>query len=179
MADKASPTPQAIERKTALGNAWFISNVSYVKNADEEMKAITSFDPKTTAVVDETFKSQIGGAKPLTDTTAKIQLTEYHPDHLVYKYKSAQDAIAVFAEVWYDKGWNAYLDGNKIPYFRANYILRAAKLPAGNHNLEFKFEPTSYLVGDKISMISSLILVIISGIAVFLHFRANKKTALV
>ena len=179
MADKASPTPQAIERKTALGNAWFISNVSYVKNADEEMKAITSFDPKTTAIVDETFKSQIGDAKSLTDTTAKIQLTEYHPDHLVYKYKSAQDAIAVFAEVWYDKGWNAYLDGNKIPYFRANYILRAAKLPAGSHNLEFKFEPTSYLVGDKISMISSLILVIISGIAVFLHFRAKKKTALV
>ncbi|NRF37321.1 YfhO family protein [Pedobacter foliorum] len=176
LADKASPTPQAIERKTALGNAWFISNISYVKNADEEMKGITKFDPKTTAIVDERFKSQIGDVKPLTDSTANIVLTEYHPDHLVYKYKSAQDVVAVFAEVWYDKGWNAYLDGNQIPYFRANYILRAAKLPSGSHNLAFKFEPTSYLVGDKISMISSLILVLISAIAVFLHFRAKKKT---
>jgi len=176
MADKASPTPQAIERKTALGNAWFISNINYVKNADQEMKGITKFDPKTTAVVDESFKSQIGDVKPLTDSTAKIELTEYHPDHLVYKYKSSQDVVAVFAEIWYDKGWNAYLDGNKIPYFRANYVLRAARLPSGNHNLEFKFEPESYLLGSTISLISSLILVLISAIAVFLHFRAKKKT---
>jgi hypothetical protein len=176
MADKASPTPQAIERKTALGNAWFISSISYVKNADEEMKGITKFDPKTTAIVDERFKSQIGDVKLLTDSTAKIELTEYHPDHLVYKYKSSQDVVAVFAEIWYDKGWNAYLDGNKIPYFRANYILRAAKLPSGSHSVEFKFEPTSYLLGSTISLISSLILVFISAIAVFLHFRAKKKT---
>jgi len=176
MADKASPTPKAIERKTALGNAWFISSISYVKNADEEMKGITKFDPKTTAIVDEHFKSQIGDVKPLTDSTAKIELTEYHPDHLVYKYKSAQDVVAVFAEIWYDKGWNAYLDGNKIPYFRANYILRATKLPSGSHSVEFKFEPTSYLLGSTISLISSLILVFISAIAVFLHFRAKKKT---
>lgn len=176
MADKASPTPQAIERKTALGNAWFISNISYVKNADEEMKGITKFDPKTTAIVDESFKSQIGDVKPLADSTAKIELTEYHPDHLVYRYKSSQDVVAVFAEIWYDKGWNAYLDGNKIPYFRANYILRATKLPSGSHSLEFKFEPTSYLLGSTISLISSLILVFISAIAVFLHFRTKKKT---
>jgi uncharacterized membrane protein YfhO len=86
---------------------------------------------------------------------------------LLYKYKNSGEAVAVFAEIWYDKGWNAYLDGKKVPYFRANYILRAMKLPAGEHQVEFKFEPKSYLVGDKISMFASLLLVITAGFAFF------------
>jgi uncharacterized membrane protein YfhO len=75
--------------------------------------------------------------------------------------------IAVFSEIWYDKGWKAYVDGEEIPYFRANYILRAAALPGGNHTLEFKFEPTSYLLGEKISLLASVLLVALLGFVIY------------
>jgi uncharacterized membrane protein YfhO len=75
--------------------------------------------------------------------------------------------IAVFSEIWYDKGWKAYVDGEEIPYFRANYILRAAALPGGNHALEFKFEPTSYLLGEKISLLASVLLVALLGFVIY------------
>lgn len=166
VADKASPAPQAIKRPGALGNAWFIDKVTYVNNADEEMNAITDFDPRSTAIVHKDFKNLVAETGS-ADASSKIVLTRYHPDHLVYEYKSPKDAIAVFAEIWYDKGWNAYLDGKKIPYFRANYILRAAKLPAGAHRLEFKFEPMSYLGGDRISLASSVLLLVLAGLVIY------------
>lgn len=173
LTDSTSPAPRAIIRPGALGNAWFVSNISYVRNADEEMQAITNFNPSSTAIVDEKFRQQIGklpdgaNAADGTDTTASIQLKSYRPDHLIYNYSSNKDAVAVFAEVWYDKGWNAYLNGKSIPYFRANYVLRAAKLPAGTHQLEFKFEPVSYLAGDKISLAASAILVLAGAFAIY------------
>ena len=159
-------------RETACGNAWFVTNVLYVKNADEEMTAINSFDPKKEAIVSEEFKSLIDEKKLGTTTNAAIKLSNYHPDHLTYEYSAPNDVIAVFAEIWYDKGWNAYVDGVKIPYFRANYILRAAQLPGGNHKLEFKFEPASYYVGENISLAASILLV--AGLA-FVGFREGRK----
>jgi hypothetical protein len=154
-------------RPSALGNAWFVNTIKYVEGADQEMNAITAFHPKDTAIVQNSFTSLVGKLNDNPDTTASIQLLKYHPDNLLYKYKNAKDAVAVFAEIWYDKGWNAYLDGNKVPYFRANYILRALKVPAGEHHVEFKFEPKSYLIGDKISMFASFILVLTAGFAFF------------
>jgi hypothetical protein len=171
--DSASPAPKAIIRPSALGNAWFVQHVKFVKNADEEMNAISGFNPATTAVVDEAFMPKMAMTKTPYQT-GKIDLISYHPDLLTYKYQLDQNATAVFAEVWYDKGWNAYLDGKNIPYFRANYVLRAASLPAGNHTLEFKFEPASYLVGDKISLVSSIVLVLAAAFAVF---RTRKEKA--
>ncbi|RZK81200.1 MAG: hypothetical protein EOO92_05445 [Pedobacter sp.] len=175
VSDTTSPVPKVIHRESALGNAWFIKNVSYVKNADQEMSAITNFNPKNTAVVHESFKDLIGNPSNI-DSTATIKLQSYHPDHLSYTYKSNTEAIAVFAEIWYEKGWNAYLDGNKIPYFRANYVLRAAKLPAGSHQFEFKFEPASYLVGDKISLFASVLLVGATGFAFYKRSKTKATT---
>lgn len=154
-------------RTSALGNAWFVNNVKYVEGADAEMKAITAFHPGDTAVVQNSFASLVGKINSKRDTTASIELIKYHPDDLLYKYTNSEEAVAVFAEIWYDKGWNAYLDGKKVPYFRANYILRAMKLPAGAHQVQFKFEPKSYLIGDKISMFASFLLVVTAGFAFF------------
>ncbi|MGX5690576.1 YfhO family protein [Arcticibacter tournemirensis] len=159
-ADEKGQSQRIQNRSTACGNAWFISNILYVKNAEEEMKGINSFDPRKEAIVDESFKSLIDLKKAgVPDPTATIKLVDYHPDHLKYEYSCGRDMIAVFAEIWYNKGWNAYVDGEKIPHFRANYILRAAQLPGGNHKLEFKFEPVSYYAGEKISLIASILLV--------------------
>lgn len=171
--DEKGQSQRIQNRSTTCGNAWFVSNILYVKNADEEMQGISSFDPSKEAIVDEKFKSLIDSKKVgVPDPNAKITLTDYHPDHLTYEYSAGKDMIAVFAEMWYDKGWNAYVDGEKIPYFRANYILRAAQLPGGNHKLEFKFEPVSYYAGENISLVASLLLV--GGLG-FAGYRERKK----
>lgn len=152
-------------RSSAAGNAWIVDRVTYVKNAEEEMNAIDSFNPKEVAIVAEEFKSLINIEKLGTSQGATIELVDYRPDHLIYEYSAPKDVLAVFSEVWYDKGWHAYVDGVEIPYFRADYLLRAAQLPSGNHKVEFKFEPKSYYMGENISMIASLILLFAFGFA--------------
>ncbi|WP_374165842.1 YfhO family protein [Arcticibacter sp. MXS-1] len=173
-ADEKGQSQRIQNRETACGNAWFVSKILYVKNAEEEMAGINSFDPKKEAIVDESFKPLIDLTKAGTpDPNATIKLVDYHPDHLTYEYSCGKDMIAVFAEIWYSKGWNAYVDGEKIPHFRANYILRAAQLPGGNHKLEFKFEPVSYYAGEKISLVASILL--LGGLG-FAGFKERKRS---
>jgi uncharacterized membrane protein YfhO len=139
------------------------------------MKAISSFDPKNEAIVDSRYKSIIDEKRGIgADPTAFIKLESYHPDHLVYSYSAPRDVVAVFSEIYYDKGWNMYVDGVKKPYFRADYVLRAAQLEAGNHKVEFKFEPVSYYTGEKISLAGSLLLVAALGFAFYEDKRKKK-----
>ncbi|PTT03102.1 hypothetical protein DBR11_03205 [Pedobacter sp. HMWF019] len=161
--------------QTAAGNAWIVQNVQFAKDADEEMKAIGSFDPKKEAIVDIRYKGLIDEKKVTGGgATAMITLDSYHPDHLVYSYSAPSDVIAVFSEIYYDKGWNMYIDNEKKPYFRADYVLRAAQLPAGNHKVEFKFEPVSYYAGEKISLAGSVLLLAALG---FAFYGDRKKKA--
>jgi len=157
---------------TALGNAWIVKGVQFVKNSDEEMKAINSFDPKNEAIVDEQYKKSIDTTRLGADPTAFIKMEKYHPDHIEYSYSAPRDVIAVFSEIYYDKGWNMYVDGKEKPYFRADYVLRAAQLEAGNHKVEFKFEPKSYYLGEKISLTGSILLL---GFLGFAFYTENKK----
>ncbi len=161
-------------RGTACGNAWFVPKVTYVKGASQEMAAINSFDPKKEAFVDVAFKGAIDEKKLGYDANATIKLTSYRPDDLIYEYSAGSDMLAVFAEVWYDKGWNAYVDGEKIPNIRANYILRAAQLPGGNHKLEWKFEPASYYTGETIALIASIFLIAGLGFALYNEIKPKK-----
>lgn len=158
---------------TALGNAWLVKGVQFVKNADQEMKAINSFDPKNEAIVDEQYKALIDTTRLGADPSAFIKMESYHPDHIEYSYSAPRDVIAVFSEIYYDKGWNMYIDGAKKPYFRADYVLRAAQLEAGNHKVEFKFEPQSYYLGEKISLAGSVLLLAFLGLG---FYTENKKT---
>jgi hypothetical protein len=171
-ADQQSQSYKMTRNPTALGNAWIVKSVQFVKNADEEMAAIGSFDPRQEAIVDEVFKKQIDTTQLGADPTASIKLESYHPDHLVYAYSAPRDIIAVFSEIYYDKGWKMYVDGKEKPYFRANYVLRAAQLEMGNHKVEFKFEPQSYYVGEKISLAGSILLL---GFLGFAGYIENKK----
>jgi hypothetical protein len=152
---------------TACGNAWFVDKVQFVKNNDEEMVAISSFDPKKEAIIHDEFKAQLDDKNLGTSFNGKINLVSYHPDHLKYEYSIGKSALAVFSEIWYPKGWKLYIDGEEKQYIRANYILRAAKLPGGNHTLEWKFEPESYYFGEKISLIGSILLSLILAFAFF------------
>ncbi len=161
-----APTPQ--QNPNALGNAWFAANYKFVPNADSELLSLTTFDPKKIAFIDQIFKSQLSEFKPGADTTASIKLTSYKPNDLQYDYKSSTNQLCLFSEMYYDKGWNAFIDGKAAPHFRADYVLRAMVIPAGDHKIEFKFEPNSYIVGEKVSFASSiLIILLVLGFAGF------------
>ena len=143
----------------ALGNAWFVNNINLVKNADDEIAALKEFDPINTAVIDTRFSNYI--IDSLNNFSSIIKLDTYKPNYLKYSSESLNDGIAIFSEIYYKNGWNAYIDGVKTDYFRANYVLRALKIPSGKHTIEFKFEPSVYSTGENISLASSLILFIL------------------
>src|SRR5690606_37814949 len=109
-------------------------------------------DPKSEAVIDKRFTEFVQGKTFHKDETGSIVLTEYQPNYLKYSAKAASEQLTVFSEIYYDKGWNAFVDGKEVPHFRVNYILRGMVLPAGEHTVEFKFHPKSYYIGNKISL---------------------------
>ncbi|MBT3208676.1 MAG: YfhO family protein [Bacteroidetes bacterium] len=158
VADKKTKQPTAQRNPGALGNAWFVQQIKFVANADKEMAALNDFNPSYMAIVDVRYKNQIQDFKPELDANATIKLTDYKPNYLVYESKTSSEQFAVFSEIYYDKGWNVYIDEAPAEYIRSNYLLRAMKIPEGNHKIEFKFEPKSYFIGEKIALISSLVL---------------------
>ena len=143
----------------ALGNAWFINNINLVMNADEEIAALKDFDPINTAIVDNRFSNYI--IPNLDNSSSTIKLDIYKPNYLKYSSESTNDGIAIFSEIYYNQGWDAYIDGVESDYFRANYVLRALNVPKGNHSIEFKFKPAVYSISENISLASSLILFIL------------------
>jgi len=154
-----TPQGQAQQNPGAMGNAWFVNKINIVANADAEITALDRFNPANSAIVDTRFSEQmiIG----LDNTGTSITLAEYKPNYLKYNSTTAKDGIAIFSEIYYDKGWNAYLDGELKPHFRANYVLRGMKIPAGNHVVEFKFEPAVYHVSERIALASSVVLLLL------------------
>jgi hypothetical protein len=164
--------------QTACGHAWFVQSVKYVDNADQEMQAISAFAPKDEAIVDKKYKSVIDAGNLKVDPNASIKLVNYNPDHLTYQSGSPVGGIAVFSEIYYDKGWTMLIDGKESPYFRADYVLRAAEIPVGNHKIEFIFHPASYYTGEKISLAGSVLLVLALAGAVYVETR-KKKPAVV
>jgi len=159
---------------TACGHAWFVKSIKLVDNSDQEMQAISSFAPKDEAIVDKQYKHLFDDSQLRADPNATITLTNYNPDHLTYQTGSTSNQIAVFSEIYYDKGWKMYVDGKEQPYFRADYLLRAAQIPVGNHKIEFIFHPASYYTGEKISLAGSILLVLALGGAVYSETKKKK-----
>lgn len=169
--------PVAQTNPGALGNAWFVNKVEWVPDADAEMAALDDFNPATTAIVDERFAEEIQKTKFSIDSTDFITLEKYSPNQLKYRYQASAKRVAIFSEIYYPKGWTAEVDGEEAPIFRANYVLRGMEVPAGNHTITFTFHPRSYFVGNKISLASSiLLLLLVAGILgkEFLQFYKRK-----
>lgn len=160
---------------TACGHAWFVKNVKYAPDADKEMQAISSFDPANEAIVDQRYSKLIDEKQTALDTTGSIRLVSYSPDHMKYESSSSTPEIAVFSEIYYDKGWKMTIDGKEQPYFRADYVLRAAQIPTGNHKISFDFEPASYYTGEKISLAGSVLLVLLLGGAIFMEVKKRPE----
>jgi len=153
--------PAVFPNPKALGNAWFVKDFNLVDNADAELKAIQKFNPGETAIINKKFVEDLKGFSPGRDTSDAIRLEHYAPNDLIYSYKSKNNGLAVFSEIYYPKGWNAYVDGKLTPHFQTDFVLRAMILPAGEHKVEFKFEPKVYRIGEKISLISSILLILV------------------
>ena len=159
--------PVAFPNQKAYGNAWFVKDISMVANADAELSAIHKYNPTQTAVINKKYAEYLKGFNPGKDSSDFIKLESYAPNDLLYNYKSKNNGLAVFSEIYYPKGWNAYVDGKLTPHFQSDYVLRTMVVPAGEHKVEFKFEPTVYRTGEKISLVSSIILIlVVIGIAV-------------
>jgi hypothetical protein len=192
-----------IENDYALGNAWFVSDYQIVENANEEMIATfvpdslakykgaeevdlspfeSTFNPAKLAIINKKFESQLDGLKITNTPGDSIYLVaeEYKPNHLKYKYRAKSDQLAVFSEIYYQPGWQAYIDGEPVDHFQVNYVLRGMKLPSTNgewKEIEFKFEPKAYYTGQKISIAGSilLILLVIGAIVYQIKFRKPEE----
>ena len=168
-------TTAAQQNPGALGNAWFVNNIKSVPNANEEIDALTGFDPGTTAVIHDEFSDYVSGLN--LNKQGTINLTKYTPNTLEYVSNTNSEQLAVFSEVWYgpDLGWEAYIDDQPVEHIRANYLLRALKVPAGQHTIKFQFNPSTYNTGKMISLISSILLLLVMGFAGYKIYKGEES----
>lgn len=176
--------PQIIPNTSACGNAWFVDEVKWANTADEEMDGLNAapfmdtaimpnaFQPKKTAVMRTTFKNDMGNYTFGKDSSAYVKLDRYGLDDISFKSSNSKDGLAVFSDIYYAKGWKAYVDGKETPIMKADYVLRAIKIPAGNHTIEFHFRPESFYKGQKVALVCSLLLI---GLAVGALVQSVKK----
>lgn len=170
-----NPERAPIRNNYNFGNAWFVDNIEIVPNADEEILSLDKHNLTKTLVLDERFKSKVAGADLSRDTASYINLTNYSPNALSYESNSLSKKVAVFSEIYYPKGWNAYIDGKKAEIIRGNYLLRCLVIPEGQHKIEFKFKPQSYFAGKRISQISVVLFIVLSSFFIFIQYK-NSKT---
>lgn len=163
-----------LDNQYAYGNAWFVNNVKLVNNANEEILSIEEVDPRETAVVNKQFEGMIKDGYNTDGAT--ILMDDYKPNHISYTSKSSTDQLAVFSEMYYHDDWVAYIDGKEVPHLRANYILRSLPIPAGEHKVEFKFEPKMIVIGDIIAISVFVLIMIALGYALFLESKKSKES---
>ena len=167
-----SPQAIPISNPYKMGNAWLVDNVNLVNSADEEMLSLGLDSLTNTVIVDKSAENSPADKK-YNSANGKIELIRYEPNAITYKFSSTEDQLAVFSEIYYPDGWNAYINGEIVEYFRANYLLRAMELKAGNYTIEFRFEPKSYDIGKILSIICSILLTTALGYIIFAIFKKN------
>ena len=165
----------AVQRNVAaLGNAWFVDECKWVANANEEIMVLNDFDPEHTAVVDRSqWGDQVKADHLVADSAATIVLTPttpYTPDYLRYESHRANEGLAVFSEIYYAPDWFAYVDGKPAPYFRANYVLRAMMVPAGDHVIEFRNEAPRLHKLNRITLLCSVLTGLVLAAALVLLY---------
>jgi len=167
--------PMAQENPGAFGNAWFVNNIQWVDNSNQEIIALGDTDLKNMAVINNKFKAVVA-SNIAADTSGTIELTKNLPNELIYKFSANSDQLVVFSEMYYADGWRSYIDGNEVPNFRVDYILRGLNVPSGNHTITFKFEPQVVKTGSNIAFASSILLFLLVLGGLFYSFK-NRNSA--
>lgn len=172
--DPQSNQPVALENPGRLGHAWLVKAVKFVKGPAEEMTALNQLNARDTAIVDESFKAQFTGSWSY-DSTASIVMKQFDNDAIQYESNASTPQVALFSEIYYPGGWNAYIDGKPVAYFKANYVLRGLVIPAGKHQIDFKFEPKSFTWGARLSTIFSYLLLALLAAGIWGLIRQFKS----
>lgn len=167
--------PQAIPNPKANGNAWFVSDLKFVESPNQEIKSIGVIDSKKTAVIASSDKKYFEGKTVQPDATAYINLTKYQPNELEFKSQSKTPQLAVFSEIYYPHGWKFFIDEKEVPYIKADYLLRAVHVPAGNHDIRMVFEPEVIEKGKWISLICFGLFILLSGAGIYFVYRKREK----
>ncbi|MEL7588803.1 MAG: YfhO family protein [Prolixibacteraceae bacterium] len=170
------PNSPPLRNAYALGHAWFVDDMQLVEDANEEIAALRNFDPAEKALVDRRFADDLKDVQFGGGRESSVTLEEYQPNYLKYKATvGGGKPLAVFSEIWYPKGWKAFVDGEEVNIIRVNYLLRALAIPEGEHQVEFRFEPASYAAGNTVSLASSLILLVLLGGVVLAGLKKRKS----
>ena len=185
---KGSPA-MARPNPDACGNAWFVSEVKWANTADEEMDGLkaanigdttakpTDFDPRKTAVIRTSFKDAMGNYTFGKDSAAYVKLAKYGLDDISFTSSNSKEGLAVFSDIYYSKGWTATVDGKETPIMKADYVLRAIKVPAGTHTIAFHFAPASFYTGQKIAIFSSIMLILLCLASLYPLFKKDSLPA--
>ncbi|QHS59774.1 YfhO family protein [Chitinophaga agri] len=172
--DQQQPAPVVQRNPDALGAAWFIKHISYVNGPIEAIKALDHLNPKDTMIMDNAFKVA-GSEQPVFDSLATIKLVSYENDAIKYATSAKSNQFAVLSEVYYPEGWKAYIDGKATTYANVNYILRGIAVPAGEHSIEFRFEPASYYTGQTLVYIANILLWLTIAASIFVLWRQSRQ----
>ncbi len=170
-----NPNGAPLTNRYAKGNAWFVNNVVFAENADEELATLIDININETAVTDGKFKDKLEIVSFQGEMTDRIEMTEYLPNKLNYVSSTASRRLAVFSEIYYEKGWEASIDGEPADLLRVDYLLRGIMVPEGEHTIVFEFRPRSYYFGEKISYAGSVILILLLAGALYLELKGGKK----
>ena len=164
-----------IRNPQANGPAWFVKDLVFVSNATEELNRTAEVNTQNVVVIDQS-KWKLSNPSITADSLAQIKLVENKLPYMKYESESASNGIAVFSEIFYPKGWHAFIDGKEVTMLRANYVLRALEVPAGKHTIEFKFEPKPYTVGNNITMASGWVLLMVVFGSLVMCLKSTKET---
>ncbi len=171
------PGSAPLYNRYASGNAWLVNGITLVENADAELQAVRTVNPKEVAVADRRFAEMIPVAATAASPGDTIYLTSYEPNLLIYRAELTSERVAIFSEIYYKYGWKAFIDDIPADHFRANYVLRGMTLPAGSHTITFRFEPESYKIGNKVSLAGSILLLAFLVLAAIPLFKQRRTDA--
>ena len=169
----AQGVDQVYNNPEALGAAWFVKGVRFENNAADVMNALSNFNPKDTAVLFASDKNNVTASA--VDSAANVRLLYNANDEVAYTSNASAAGFAVFSEVFYSKGWKAYIDGKEAPIVRTNYVLRGLSIPAGQHQIKFEFKPASYYTGNTISTIASILVFVFLILAAWQLYKNRNR----
>jgi hypothetical protein len=159
----------------ALGNAWFVQDVVWANNPNEEIETLGTLNPATTAVLSTQGMGENAEPKDIRTGEGLIYLTEYAPNALRYVSESNEGGLGVFSEIYYPNGWKAFVDGEEVPVLRANYVLRAIEIPAGRHEITFRYDPPVFKTGEILSRVSSILIFALLALALLQYARQQNR----
>jgi len=178
-----NPDAQPFPNSFAYGNAWVANDIQWVDTPNEEIDAIATTDVRHTAIINKEFEQQIGNYQVTDSIMPQITLEAYQPNKLTYNFSDVSTGsttanyLVVFSEIWTEKGWKMFIDGQEQPLMRANYLLRAAMIPSGEHEIVMEYAPKAWKVGNTVSFASSLIMILGLIGALVYTFRPKKEKA--